>query len=165
VARTPPPGSLSAEDLTSLSDEQRRKLLERNPHLEELFRDVEKASSRAPKDTPARGPAPAQAQTAEPAPRPARKAARSGATDRPAARPRGASRRHTSGRRLASRIVRETPGLPGPSATNLILSFFGSTILVIGLVLLLGGGPRLGALPGWLGTAAGRLTSPTDPLF
>lgn len=97
----------------------------------------------------------------------ATKAAPGGAKDRTAGKRPAGGRRSTSGRRLAKRVARETPGIPGPSATNLVLAFLGTTVLVIGLTLLLSpaSGRSLESLPAWLGAGARRFLDPDDPIF
>jgi len=187
AAPASPRGGFSAEDLAGLSDDERRKLLERNPHLAEIFADADKAargaSSRAARpggaatDRAPRGDD-VSARMREAGLDPEHEArmqaetnARIGARVRRAkekeakAAKRKRDQRRASAGRLGRRVVRETPGLPGPSATSLLLTFAGSTLAVVGLVLLVEGGPAFGRLPAAIGTLAGRLTDPTDPIF
>lgn len=167
AAPASPRGGFSAEDLAGLSDDERRKLLERNPHLAEVFERAGTPARRPAREpAPARTPAPSPAPAPAGAPAPPTTAAPARAKDRrPGSRPAGAGRRGASSRRLARRVARETPLIPGPSATSLLLTFAGSTLAVIGLVLLVEGGPAFGRLPAAIGTLAGRLTDPTDPIF
>lgn len=167
MAAPSPRGALTPADLENLPPAQRARLLERNPELAEALREDPPAES-----APARKLAPVPDPPSEPAEqrssgrrRGSTKAAKPAAKDRPGSRRGGAGRRKSSGRRLASRVVRETPGVPGPSVTNLVLSFAGTTILVIGLVVLIDGGNQLQRLPSWLGSAAAKLTDPADPIF
>jgi len=143
AAAPTPPGTLSAGDLAGLSEDARARLLERNPHLADAL--------------------------APPKAKPSRKAPAKAPDDPPAAprAPRSGSPRRKSGtaRRAAARVARQTPGVPGPSATNLALSFIGATVLTMGLVIVVGNGDRLGFLPGALGTATARLIDPADPIF
>lgn len=154
--------TITAADLEAMSTDQARAILADMPNLptqlrvqgeEDLAGALERRAAPAPEPT-------------SPAPAPPTKAAPVRAKDRrPGSRPTGSSRRGASSRRLARRVVRETPGLPGPSTTSLLLTFAGSTLAVVGLVLLLEGGPAFGRLPAAVGTFAGRLTDPNDPIF
>lgn len=139
---------LEPEDLEGLSPEHRQRVLEVNTTLAEKVRERETRET-----------------TTEKAPG-AGKAASGAAKDRAPRRP-GRSRRPpaSGGRRLARRVARESPGVPGPSVTGLILGFLGTTIAVIALVLLVSNGERLGFIPAWIGQAAVRLTDPNDTLF
>lgn len=143
--------NLEPEDLEGLSDEHRQRVLQLNTTLAEKVRQRDEAAKTSEPETTGGGKAAGGATKERRAPR----------------RPASSSRRPpaSGGRRLARRIVRETPGAPGPSATGLLLSFIGTTVLVIGLVVVVSNGDRLGFIPGWLATATSRLTDPTDPLF
>ena len=57
--------------------------------------------------------------------------------------------------------------MPGPSATNLVLAFLGTTVLVVGLVLVLSpqSSRGLARLSPWLGAATQKLLDPDDPIF
>lgn len=150
-----PPGTLSAADLAGMSEEARARLLERNPHLADALRRPS-PTAKAPKapKPPSAPKAPAGATPRSPS-----------STRAPARTPALARTPARRARRAASRVARQTPGAPGPSATNLVLSFIGATVATIGLVIVVSNGERLAFLPGALGTATARLIDPADPII
>lgn len=168
AAPASPRGGFSAEDLAGLSAEERRRLLERNPHLADVFAEGDKAARREPTAPrpPAREASAGPAGAAQPPAAPSKAASGRAKDRRPGSRPGAPGRRGaSSARRLGRRVVRETPGLPGPGATSLLLTFVGSTLAIVGLVLILEGGPAFARLPAAVGTFAGKLTDPHDPIF